>query len=89
MDGQRLLLMDGTTIDGGTAGYASGFLWCWFTGYTLQEAAQIFFDPTKTGRIVFQFGEMSETYEGYTNCTSISIDIDGRVSVCMKKGVEA
>lgn len=86
MDGRRLILMDGTTLEDGEAGYAQGFLWLWFSGMTLAEAFALFIDPAKTGHIVFQYGEMEDVYDGFTNCTSVSIDVDGRVSVCMTKG---
>lgn len=87
MDGRRLILADGTVIDGGEAGYADGFLRCWFEGYTMQEVAQIFLDPEKTAVIVFEYGEMSDRYDGFTNCRSISVSADGLNSVCMTKGV--
>lgn len=82
----RLVLMDGTEIDGGQAGYNNGFLWLTFRGMTLQEAAAIFFDPSKTGLIVFYYGEMSDRYEGFTNCTAFNLDSDGVISVCLEKG---
>lgn len=82
----RLILNDGTIIENGTAGFAQGFLWLWFTGYTMAQAAQTFLDPAKTSRIVFEYGQMSDTYEGFTDCTVLMIDADGRVSVCLKKG---
>ena len=86
--GQRLILADGTTIENGTAGLSNGFLWCWFTGYTLQQAATLFFNPEKTSRIVFEFGEMSADYDGFTQCTNLSIDNDGEISVCLVRGAE-
>ena len=82
----RLILNDGTIIEGGTAGFAQGFLWLWVTGFTMAQAAQTFIDPEKTARIVFEYGQMSYTYEGFTDCTVLQIDVDGRVSVCLKKG---
>ena len=85
----RLILADQTIIDGGSAGCSQGFLWLYFSGMTLQDAAAIFFDPSKTRAIVFQYGEMSDEYIGYTVCTNLSIDSDGVVSVCMVKGAEA
>lgn len=84
--GQRLILMDGTTIEGGRCGYADGHLWLWVTGYTMAQAAVTFLDPDKTGRIVYEYGEMSETYEDFTTCTTIMIDSDGLVSVCLIRG---
>ena len=78
--------MDGTTIENGEAGLAQGFLWLWFSGMTLAEVASTFLDPAKTGRIVFQYGEMQDVFEGFTECREMGIDNDGRVSVCMVKG---
>ena len=86
MDGRRLILKDGTTIEDGEAGFSQGFLWLWFSGMTLAQASAIVFDPLKTDRIKFQYGEMSDVYNGFTDCRSISIDTDGVVSVCMVKG---
>lgn len=85
MEGRQLTLNDGTIIPGGEAGYSQGNLWMWFDGYTLQQAAAMFFDPEKTERIVFQYGEMQDAYEDFTDCTVLQIDVDGRVSVCMKR----
>lgn len=82
--GRRLILNDGTVIEGGRAGYAQGLLWCYMTGYTMQQAASLFFDSSKTDRIVFQYGEMQDEYEGYTDCVTIRIDVDGEVAVCLK-----
>ena len=84
--GQRLILADGMQIENCKCGCSTGHLWCWLTGHTLQQAAQVFFDPAKTGRIVFEYGEMSDTYEGFTNCINLMIDTDGRVSVCLIRG---
>lgn len=82
----RLILMDSTELENGKAGYADGRLWLTVVGMTLPEAAAIFFDPTKTGVIVFEYGEMRDTYEGYTVCVSLSVDSDGTISVCMVRG---
>lgn len=83
--GIRLILNDGTVIEDGRAGLADGFLWLRLPGFTMQEAAAIAFDPQKTARIEFQYGEMEDVHEGYTTCTNIMTD-DGRISVCMVKG---
>ena len=83
--GQRLIFDDGTAIENGSCGYSGGCLWCWITGYTMQQAAAIFFDSQKTQKIVYEYGEMSDTYENFTNCTNLFIDNDGQVSACMKR----
>ena len=87
MDGRQLVLNDGTIIPDGNAGYADGFLWLWFAGFTMQEVASMFLDPEKTSRIEYDYGDMQDVYEDFTNCTSISVSVDGNASVCMAKGV--
>lgn len=82
----RLILNDGTVIEGGLAGYAAGNLWCYFAG-TMQQAVSLFLDPAKTARIVFEYGEMQDVHEGFTTCTSVNIDVDGNVSVCLTGGL--
>ena len=85
MTGRRLILKDNTTIENGEAGYAGGFLWLYFKGYTIAEAAAIFTDPEKTGKIVFQYGQMEDIYEDYTDCRVLNMDGDGKISVCLTK----
>ena len=84
--GQRLILNDGTIIENGRCGYSDGQLWAWITEYTMDQAARVFFDPSRTSMIVYEYGEMSETYENFTNCTNLMIDVDGMVSVCLTRG---
>lgn len=86
MEGRRLILNDGTIIENGEAGFASGVLWCYLNGYTLEQAWSLFSDTTKTCRIVFQYGEMEDEYTGYINMAYSAIDASGKVSICMKKG---
>ena len=84
--GRRLILNDGTVIENGEAGYSQGALWLWFSGYTLSDAAQMVFNPFRMSRIVFEYGEMSDEHIGFTNCITLQIDTDGRISACMTKG---
>lgn len=81
----RLVLADGTIINDGTAGYAGGNLWLKLPGMTMPEAAAVVFDSTKTEVIRFDYGEMRDTYEGYTTCVNLCL-IDGVVNACMQKG---
>ena len=85
MTGRRLILNDKTVIENGEAGYDAGFLWLRFNGYTIADAAVMFSDPGKTGKIIFQYGNMEDTYEGFTDCRTVQIDVDGKISVCMTK----
>ena len=84
--GRRLILADGTEIENGRCGYKDGHLWCRITGYSMQGASTIFFDPEKTNRIEYEYGEMKDTHEGFTNCVNLFVDEDGMVSVCMTRG---
>lgn len=84
--GRRLIFNDGTVIENGEAGYSDGTLWLWFAGYTMQDAAAIVFDPNKTCKIVFQYGEMEDEHTGFTSCHVLSIDSDGKITVCLVKG---
>lgn len=84
--GRRLILADGTTIENGEAGYAEGFLWCYFSGMTLAEATGLFLDTSKTERIRFEYGEMADEYEGFTTVRVMRTDADGEVSICLEKG---
>lgn len=86
MEGQRIVLNDSTVIENGRAGYSEGYLWLFFSGYTMLQIAQMFCDPSKTELIVFEYGEMRDSYENFTVCTNMNIDIDGNASVCMKRG---
>lgn len=84
MEGQRVILNDGTTIENARAGLAEGFLWLWLPGMTMQEAAAIAFDPEKTKKIWYQYGEMESEYLGYTGCRMINTD-GAEVSVCLTR----
>ena len=85
MDGILLVLNDGTIIENGRAGYASGCLWLRLPGYTMQTAAALAFNAEATKRIVFHYGQMEDVYVGYTSCTCINEE-DGLISVCLVKG---
>lgn len=81
----RLKLNDGTVLENCRAGYADGNLWLFLTGVSMQYASALFFDPARTVRIVFEYGEMQDVYEGFTKVTALIMDGDG-MSVCLKKG---
>lgn len=71
--GHRLILADGTEIENGRAGYNAGYLVLWLPGYTMAEAAAVAFNPLKTDRIVFQYGEMEDVYEHFTTCKTLNM----------------
>ena len=83
-----LILNDGTVIENGQAWNPGGVLRCFFDGYTIEAAATLFFDPTKTERITFQSDGTEEVFEGYTDCTGIELDAQNYVHVSLRKGAE-
>ena len=85
MEGQRLILSDRTIIENGRAGLASGFLWLWLPGWTMMEAAQKAFNPSALHTIIYQYGEMEDTFTGYTVCTNI-MQQDDEIAICLVKG---
>lgn len=82
---RRLIMKDGTQLEGGEAGTNAGVLWLTLPGMTMQEAAAILFDPKKTGTIWFQYGEDEDEYKGYTNVTAMTAE-DGGISASLRKG---
>lgn len=86
--GQRLILKDGTIIENGSCGYSDGRLWCWFHGFTMAQAAQVFCDHEKTDHILYEYGEMTAEYAGFTDCRSLIVDNDGQISACLVKGAQ-
>ena len=48
----------------------------------------MFFDPSNTEHIEFQYGEMSDSYDGFTNCIRLMSETGGMVSVCMVRGAD-
>jgi len=86
--GRRLILADGTVLENSEAGYASKVLWCFLKDVTMQQAATLFLDAEKTDHIRFEYGEMADEYDGYTECINIYIPDDNRVNVALKKGGE-
>lgn len=84
--GERLVLKDGTTIDGASAALTGGYLWLWIPGWTMRQAADVMFDPDRTGKIWYMNGEETiNEFTGYTNCVTLMTE-DGQISVCMTKG---
>lgn len=82
MEGRQLILNDGTIIPNGEAGLSGGFLWLYLPGYTIQQAAAVAFDSNKTSVIVFDYGDLTDTFNGFTSCVNISAE-DGQSSVCL------
>lgn len=71
MEGRRLIFADGTTVENGEAGFADNTVVC-FVEMSLTEAFYLFSDANRTSTIVFQYGDMEDRYEGYTQIVYIT-----------------
>lgn len=86
MDGRRIVMADGTEMIDAEIGYANGHIWCFLKNITLPMAYDLFSDTRKTGTLIFNYGEMQDVYEGYTQVNTIKISEDG-VDVRLDKEV--
>lgn len=84
MTGVRVKLHDGTVYEGSTCGYSEGFLWCYIVGLSMADVASEFFNTAATDLIVFEYGEMSTTYEDFTNVRFMQATETG-CSICLTK----
>lgn len=90
MDGRRLIMNPGPTqieLPGSDAGYAEGVLWLYIRGQSLAQAFAVLSDPANTAVIRYEYGEMSDVYEGFTHLTAL-MERDGEVSAALKKEEE-
>ena len=82
--GRRIRMNDGTVWEGSECGYAQGFLWLFLHGIGIREAGPVVLDPEATEKIVFEYGEMQDEYNGYT-CVKVIRDDDDGCSVCLTR----
>lgn len=86
MDGRAIILADGTKLPGSECGLAEGVLWCFVDGLTMMQAFSLLADPNKTQVITFQYGEMQDTFEGYTQLIAAILAQDGKIHVALREG---
>lgn len=84
MNGRQLRLNDGTTYPNGSAGLAEGFLWCTIPGGRLEKIAPVFLNKEKTTVILYDYGEMQDRFEGFTQVWAMQTAADS-CSVCLVK----
>lgn len=82
--GRRLILNDGTVWEGSECGWAQGFLWLFLHGIGIEEAEPVIRNPEATEKIVFEYGEMRDEYDGYTRVKVIQEE-DYGCSVCLTR----
>ena len=77
MEGRRVVMADGTELLNAEIGYANRHIWCYLKDITLPMAYDLFSDPQKTGALVFDYGDMQDVYEGFTELHAIQKSEDG------------
>lgn len=88
MEGRRVILADGHVHEGCDCGCANGVLVIYLTdGTQFMDAAVEFTDPTKTAHIVYEYGDMTSEYDGFTVIRGVLIDAD-ETTVMLKQGVQ-
>lgn len=87
-DVRRIILADGTILEGSECGYAEKRLWCFLKGLTFVQAFQIFSDPEKIKKIIFEYGYVDspirEEYIGFINMVSI-VKRETTIDICLEK----
>lgn len=64
---KQTILGDGTVLENTYCGYAERSLWCWVSGKTLSECAQLFSDPYRTSVITSYYFNNGYIYRGFTD----------------------
>ena len=85
MEDQKLILNDGTEIINGSAYHMRGMLWLTYYGGTFAEAVAIALDTEKTSSITYMHEGETEVFEGFTDPTSVNLDLAGKISICLVK----
>lgn len=88
--GRRLILNPGRNeiiLENSEAGYSGDTLWLYIRGIDMAEAFALLSNSANTGVIVFEYGEMTDRYEGMTRLTGI-ISRDALVSAALERGAK-
>ena len=80
---RKLTLNDGTEFDNSNCGLATGVLWCYLKDVTFHQALTAFDNPAKTSRIDFTYGEMVDSYEGYTQIIAVIQEAENQVNIAL------
>lgn len=85
----KLILADDTVLDVGLVGsYDGGPLYIEVHNKTFVECAQIFSDPAKTARMVYDYVVGQHEYAGYTQLITLNLE-SGMIKVTMREETAA
>lgn len=87
---EKLVLKDGTEIIGGQASRLHNELMITVPGNEIVEATLTFSDPEKTEEIISYSSVYKRTYRGFTQLSSVQLDVSGEsVQVWLKGNAES
>ena len=85
MEEPKLILNDGTEIVNGSAWNVRGDLWVTYKGGTFADAVAIALDHEKTSCITYEHEGESDVFEGFTDCTSVNLDLAGNITIILRR----
>ena len=68
---KEIILGDGTIIENSYCGYYDRDLWCFISGKTIAECAQLFSDHNKVSSIISRYFVKTYKYTGFTKLLMI------------------
>lgn len=84
---RRITLNDGTIYENSDIGFTNGVICCFINGETatVLNTFPVFSDSAKTEKIVYEFGEKQNTYEGFTHLGGIWEEYGGGITILLKR----
>lgn len=87
MKGRKIVLGDNTELMDCECGYYDGVLWCYLKNIELSDAFMLFSDSNKTKHIDFYYGEMQDSYDGFTSLRGINVNTDNEITIKLLREV--
>lgn len=82
----RVILADGTVINDCTIGITASGIWINARGMDIVRAAQLFSDPKRTQTMRFEYGDMYDEVEGFTQVSVFNCDDPQVIKIRMVGG---
>ena len=83
--GRQIVMNDGTIYEDATIGYNNGVIWCNIPNKTITDVIPDFIDHQKTEKLIFQYGEDEDVYEGYTVLGAV-LQQENMAQIQLKRG---
>ena len=82
----RVVLADETILNDCTIGITNNGIWIFTRGVDVLTCATLFGDPAKTETMRFEYGDMYDELEGYTQISVINCENPGAIRIRMTGG---